>query len=89
MAKRSVIQRALKGARGVMRNYVRPGAKTAEDTSDDLLKTLGSLRTQLAAERKRFGGGRKRKSAKRASASRRGAVKRKVKQAVTRRKKRA
>ncbi len=93
MAKRNMIERALRGARGVVRDYVRPGARSAEETIDDLLATLGDLRKQLAAQRRRFGA--KRKSSKRAATARRGTKRRvkrmakKVRGGAARRKKRS
>ena len=55
MAKRNVFVRALRSARDLLKDYIRPGARTAEDKIDDLLKVLGEARRELARQRRRIG----------------------------------
>jgi hypothetical protein len=55
MAKRNVFERALRGARDLLKDYIKPGAQTAEGKMDDLLTALGDARRELARRRRRFG----------------------------------
>ena len=74
MAKRNVVDRALRNARNVLNKYVRPGARTAEAQIDDLLVVLGDARRALAKQRASMG--------RRLAKLRRGAPKRRRKAAA-------
>ena len=82
----NVLERALRGARGVLKDYVRPGARTAESKIDELLVALGEARKELSRQSRRLAGGGKstrrkkvkRNAARRAPARRRKSARRKI-----------
>lgn len=96
MAKRTMVNRTMRQARSVMKNYVRPGAatasKTAEETLKEVLHVMGEARDMLSrvaaaarkpARKKRRGGAKRRK---RPMTAVRNAVKRRKMPAMKRRK---
>jgi hypothetical protein len=87
-AKRNAIERTLRKAQSVLASYIRPGARSAEESIDDLLRVLHDTRVVLmrtarkakqAVNKTTGRGGKKRSTASRASVSRRaGTAKRRV-----------
>jgi hypothetical protein len=78
-AKGNTITRTLRKAQSVIASYIRPGARLAEDSIEEVLRTLNETRLMLMRARKKSGG----KNRSRPAAARSSARKRRVSTKMT------